>query len=788
MPNTCNITGFLRDLEGNLLVNTTVGFQRVGVKGQDGVTVVPYDFSVESSGSGFVDFEAYPGTYTGYLIASGRTERFTVMVPEEEAIDLSSAIEAVFVDVTPSDVLLAQNAAATAQAAAVTAVSFSMTPESYEANAGDGSTDAVSAFLTADANGAQLNLTPGKVYRLASSITMSQPIIWRGGVIKPDSGVTLTADIIAPPGVRVFDISNLSATAGQSYNANATSFSVNGGLKTGTSAHAAWFGATEASDDNSKELQCLMDCGAAFKGIDGDYDFTAIYYGEGHVYSSKAIGGMAKLSCKVQSKTMNRLAGDPALNYWGNAGFFGIINGPGASPTVGLSNPSWENIEIDMRGEDHFDFGDDFDEVRDGSNLIKFRISAHGFSATEDADAEANGWIRAPQNIKLTKVVSHDSPRNCFLLNGGVAVNMSQCRGYNSLIDHCIYGDVNPDSAIVDCEVGGYAESGMLVSSGMTVTRLRCNDIAENPLTDIHTGCVINDRGDVVTSTLINDPRIKADFANLNVSMASDRKVFCTFAKHMLQVVGGSVEHTGSDVPFAIFGTGDNDAIAYQGPDMRGVQFTGMSSQALFIGASGIQVNNMRWNGGLWRYLSGATSEAGSLILVGSMTGGKMSEVIFDGPSQGIGYRSIISCDDGDLTRFRVVDQDWAQGNGADQWATVSGDFVGCEVRGSWLRCGRPSDRNVRWRGSFYGTNQNPTEQTFFSEGFVGDGTATSFALSHVIGDPPYFVSAIAVSGFARAVDPIGIAKGTNTLDVIFDSPVANGETAFVDLTLRLTE
>jgi hypothetical protein len=739
---------------------------------------------------------------------------------------------------------------------------------------GNGIADAAFAFLAIKATGRSICLKAGQIYRLRSSLTLDIPIIWQGGIIKLDDGVFLTADIQAPPGVRVFDISALTPVQGQAKNAHYSSWTMNGGLRTQTEAHAAWFGASLDNDDNSPHLQCLMNSGALRKGIDGDYQFTAIFDQGGHVYSSKAVGGRAILSLKVQTKTMDGLDPDPALNYWGNPRLFGVTNGPGPTPTTGLEHIQWSNVGVDLRCEEHWDFiVDDMNRFKNGSGgLNKFLMAANGFSFAEDALAVANTWVRAPEKVTLIDPSSVNCPRNCYVFNRASKVYLKRPFGKNSLIDHLYYGDVNPDSVLEDPEGAGYAESGMFALSGVTVTRPVVSNIEQNPVTGLNTGSVFADRADVEAATIIDNPRIRADLEKLNPDDATRRSVLLSQAKHRLRAVGGSIEHTGDDVPFAIWATAGNEAITYQVPEFDGVHFLGMSSEARLIYASQIDVTNIRWKGGLWRYMEGATSQPGALMLAGEIDRGNIDAVLFDGPMQGTGLKQIVACDKsgtasisaitlgatttvtatghgfqdgdvivitdivgttelngkrhivsdktadtfqlrtattpsaainssgytayvsggtinrvGDLRSFQVNGVDWAQGDGSTQWASVTGQFDRVGVEDSWLRCGRPSERNVKWRNSFYGTGISPTEQKIIAT-LAGNGSISSYAVPHGIGDAPYFVDATALNGFARTASPFHINRGTNTLDVQFSSPVANGQSAVLSISLSLTE
>lgn len=668
--------------------------------------------------------------------------------------------------------------------AAASIASRFLGPEDLVENAGNGVVDASPAFLQAHATNTTLYLKFGSIYRLATSVTCLPKIVAEGGLIVPDDGAFLVGNIDGFPGMQVFDISNLTPVQGKAINQHFNAWSMNGGLRTKATVHASWFGAKEVNADNSFALQAAFDATDHEVGIDGDYIYTAAFFNSAKHFSSKSDSGRARLIQKVQNFSYSSTAPQTALNAWGQERCFGVKCNDGVKDAV------FERLEFDGQSQLQPDALNDLQYFRNGSGgFDKFRCNCDGLSFAADEDAAANNYVEAPDGITVNDCWFKNTIRNGVVGNYAGRVTINKGGGENSEMDHLAYFDNNKDTEINGFAMRGYAEGAMMVVSGATVNGPVCDSISANPHTGTYTRSIIQDRNDIGQVSTINDPRFSADFEQLDLRDDSEaiRHIFSTTGKHRMAVCKGSIEHTGDQVAFSVFGTPQNN-LAYQGLSASGVQFLNMPSTARLINEPGQVVNNIEWCGGSWRYMSGSTGEAGALILAGSIDEGLMERVHFDGPAQGIGFNQIVSCDTGDLIGFRVHNQKWPQGNGLAEWATAAGNIGQCSVTQSWLRCGRPSDRNVRWRNSYYGTTRVPTEQTFMSAEFVGDGFTTEFALAHDIGDPPYFVSAIAVSGFSRAVDPIGVSKGTNTLDVIFDSPVANGQSAFVDITLQLTE
>ena len=655
---------------------------------------------------------------------------------------------------------------------------------------GDGVTDDTAAILAAEASGRPLKLTQGMIHRQTADVTLTRPLKTDGGIIKLDDGVTLTANIDAGPGIRIFDITSLTPVQGQAWNQHFHVWSMNGGLKTTGTVHASWFGADEAKADNSFEIQCALDATNYEVGIDGDYTYTAAFYNAAAVISTKPklfslaapVATRAVLSQVIQTKTYDGTNADPALNAWGEPRCFGMFN------KSGIVDGVFERIHFDGRNEQQFDFADDLNNFRSaGGGFDKFKCNCSSLVVSEQATAEANGYVRAPDGMTVIDCWFEGAIRNGIVGNRAKRMRVLGGGGRNSSMDHICYFDENPDTVVVDFTLRGYAESAMAVFSGVTATRLVCDNIAQNPHTDVNTGSIVGDRSDVDNATVINDPRFKADFSNLAPTEV-DRKVFISYGKHRLRIIGGSIENTGADDGFGLWGTGDNTALSYTAPEFNGVQFLNMSSETKLVQASGITVSNLRWLNGLWRYRDDATAQVGELILVGSLTRGRVESVLFD-TFTNRGYNRFVRCDktvNGDLLDFKIVNVDWNCSDNSEQWALVEGVTERCQIIASWLRVGRPSDRGVKWRDSYYGSSRNPTHQ-LLEKTFTGNGTDTLFTIEHAIGNAPYYADAQALNGFGGVSEISHVIKRTNALDIMFLSPPQNDRdftiNAIVDLT-----
>lgn len=136
MTTVCTVSGILKDLQGNVLASTTVGFSRKGVVSQYGDTLIPYDVEVTSNGSGSVSFDIYPGNFTGIVSpVSGRVEAFTMAVPETASADLEDLIGGPSEDITTGLAQLRAGLAAT-DASLLAIASGNVAAGDWDASAG----------------------------------------------------------------------------------------------------------------------------------------------------------------------------------------------------------------------------------------------------------------------------------------------------------------------------------------------------------------------------------------------------------------------------------------------------------------------------------------------------------------------------------------------------------------------------------------------------------------------------------------------------------------------------
>ena len=83
---TTKITGIVRDLEGQPLVNSMIRFERrSGVRAQDGATVVPRVVNAKTDSGGNIAVDLYPGEYTAQAERGSGALSFKVGVPEDVA-------------------------------------------------------------------------------------------------------------------------------------------------------------------------------------------------------------------------------------------------------------------------------------------------------------------------------------------------------------------------------------------------------------------------------------------------------------------------------------------------------------------------------------------------------------------------------------------------------------------------------------------------------------------------------------------------------------------------------
>ena len=94
---TTRITGIVRDLEGQPLVNSHLRFERrSGVRAQDGATVVPRVVNAKTDSGGNIAVDLYPGEYSAQAERGSGALSFKVGVPEDVAqVQLQDLIDQV---------------------------------------------------------------------------------------------------------------------------------------------------------------------------------------------------------------------------------------------------------------------------------------------------------------------------------------------------------------------------------------------------------------------------------------------------------------------------------------------------------------------------------------------------------------------------------------------------------------------------------------------------------------------------------------------------------------------
>lgn len=102
MPlNLCNVTGTVKDSEGAALASLAISFVRTGTVASQGtspdkIAEVPKVFTVTTDGSGGVDFDAHPGSYTGTVVRpNSRDLTFEMAVPDAASADIADIIDSV---------------------------------------------------------------------------------------------------------------------------------------------------------------------------------------------------------------------------------------------------------------------------------------------------------------------------------------------------------------------------------------------------------------------------------------------------------------------------------------------------------------------------------------------------------------------------------------------------------------------------------------------------------------------------------------------------------------------
>ena len=138
---TTRIIGPVRDLEGALLPNKKLHFQRLkGVRAQGGATIVPMRVEVKTDGNGEIDVEIYPGEYQGRVSTGSAYLLFRIGVPESsEPVQLQDLIDQV-PEITPMWVSEAREAKDDAQAAAGEAEASATSASDSATSAGQSAT------------------------------------------------------------------------------------------------------------------------------------------------------------------------------------------------------------------------------------------------------------------------------------------------------------------------------------------------------------------------------------------------------------------------------------------------------------------------------------------------------------------------------------------------------------------------------------------------------------------------------------------------------------------------
>ena len=158
---TTRITGIVRDLEGQPLVNSMIRFERrSGVRGQDGATVVPRVVNAKTDAGGNISVDLYPGEYSAQAERGSGALSFKVGVPEDVAqVQLQDLIDQI-PSITPTLVSETRQArdesveAAESTAGSAEAAEDSASSASASADAAEDSASSASASADAAANSA----------------------------------------------------------------------------------------------------------------------------------------------------------------------------------------------------------------------------------------------------------------------------------------------------------------------------------------------------------------------------------------------------------------------------------------------------------------------------------------------------------------------------------------------------------------------------------------------------------------------------------------------------------
>ena len=156
---TTKITGIVRDLEGQPLVNSHIRFERrSGVRGQDGATVVPRVVNAKTDSGGNIAVDLYPGEYTAQAERGSGALSFKVGVPEDVAqVQLNDLIDQVPF-ITPSwtsETRQARDEAVAAAESTAGSVEAAATSETNAANSATAAATSETNAATSESNAGQ---------------------------------------------------------------------------------------------------------------------------------------------------------------------------------------------------------------------------------------------------------------------------------------------------------------------------------------------------------------------------------------------------------------------------------------------------------------------------------------------------------------------------------------------------------------------------------------------------------------------------------------------------------
>ena len=189
---------------------------------------------------------------------------------------------------------------------------------------GNGTTDDRAAWVLADAaTPGEIVATAGHTYRIASNLTITSPVYFAGGKLKPDSGVTVTlaGGVLAGETQQLFDIS-----AGGIVNVNQTP------------QWADWWGtAHNGSTDDSTEIQAAITSVGVNNGGKLMFGSTvyAIATGLTNIYNNVLLQGAGQGFSKTGAPDYDQAA--TVLLWTGNAGGTMYNMGPAVSSQHGVA-------------------------------------------------------------------------------------------------------------------------------------------------------------------------------------------------------------------------------------------------------------------------------------------------------------------------------------------------------------------------------------------------------------------------------------------------------------------